>query len=245
MEGNGMVRLNKYLSQSGITSRRRADLLIREGRVKVNGEVVTVLGCKIQEESDSVEVDGIAVKKIEQHTYLALNKPPGFLVTLEDPHRRPTVMDLISEGSGRVFPVGRLDMNSEGLLLLMDDGELAHRLMHPRYHIPKEYHVLVKGCPDAPCLELLRKGIVLDGRRTAPANVKLLSCRSGKSLIEVEIREGRKREIRRMMDAVGHAVVSLKRVKFAGLALGGLKPGKWRRLTSAEVNQLKSLVELS
>lgn len=239
-----MIRLNKFLSQAGVASRREADRWILEGRVKVNGSIIKVLGHKICDQSDDVEVDGKHIKKTTQHVYLMLNKPKGVLVTLKDPQNRPTVKSLIGPVRQRVFPVGRLDLNSEGLLLLMDDGELAYRLMHPRYQIEKEYQVRVKGQPEESSLKRLREGIYLDGRRTAPARVVMLTAGAKKCLLNIGIHEGRKREIRRMIEAIGHIPIALKRVRFAGLTLGGLKPGQWRHLTSDEVAQLKKQVNL-
>jgi pseudouridine synthase len=239
-----MIRLNKFLSQAGVASRREADRWILEGRVKVNGSIIKVLGHKICDQSDDVEVDGKHIKKTTQHMYLMLNKPKGVLVTLKDPQNRPTVKNLIGPVRQRVFPVGRLDLNSEGLLLLMDDGELAYRLMHPRYQVDKEYQVRVKGLPEESSLERLRKGIYLDGRKTAPARVVMLTAGAKKCLLNIGIHEGRKREVRRMVEAIGHTPIALKRVRFAGLTLGGLKPGQWRHLTSDEVAQLKKQVNL-
>jgi len=240
-----MIRLNKFLSQAGVVSRREADRLIELGRIKVNGKVIKVLGHKINEQDDDVEVDGRRVEKIEIGVYLMLYKPKGILVTLKDPGKRPTVKSLILPVKKRVFPVGRLDLNSEGLLLLMDDGELAHRLMHPRYQIDKEYRARIKGRPDRSKLERLRRGVYLDGKKTSPARVALLASDDKKSILKIVIHEGRNREIRRMMDAIGHTTVALKRVQYAGLSLGTLKPGEWRYLKQAEVTRLKKLVKLS
>jgi len=176
--------------------------------------------------------------------YLMLNKPPGYLVTLKDPFKRPTVKELLPSLKERVFHVGRLDYDSEGLLLLTSDGELAHRLAHPRYKIPKTYLVDVKGMPDPSKISRLEKGIVLDGKKTAPAQIAKLRDSSKKTLFQIEIYEGRKREVKRMFEAVGHRVLHLKRVGFGGIRLGKLRTGKWRFLTRREVSSLQRKVGL-
>lgn len=222
-----------------MASRRDADRMIEQGMVRVSGKVVTQLGYKIDDEKDRVEVDGRPVKKEKGLVYLMLNKPSGYLVTVKDPFRRPTVMRLLPRLKKRIFPVGRLDYDSEGLLLLTNDGELALRLTHPRYEVRKRYLVKVKGDPKLSELEKLRRGIFLDGKKTAPARVERLSRGSTKTLLRVEIHEGQKRELKRMFRAIGHEVVSLKRISFGGLKLGKLKRGEWRFLTSKEVEMLK------
>jgi pseudouridine synthase len=242
-EKQPMIRLNKFLSQAGVASRREADRLIELGRVKVNGQVVQELGSKIDEEKDSVWVDGKKVGGAQSFVYLLLNKPPGFLVTLKDPYERPTIKSLLPPLRIRLFPVGRLDFDSEGLLLMTNDGELANRLMHPRYEIKKVYTVKVKGQPEKGQLLRLEKGVVIDGKKTAPAKIYLLSSSPKRSLCQVTIHEGRKREVRRMFAIIGHPVLQLKRVRFAGLTLHGLKSGGWRYLTDKEVQTLKKMVK--
>jgi len=238
------IRLNKYLAQAGVASRREADRMIAEGRVAVNGEVIQALGHRIEAEIDKVEVDGVKVKKETKHYYLMLNKPPGYLVSLKDSFGRPTVRDLLPTLKGRVFPVGRLDFDSEGLLLLTNDGELAYRLAHPRFKIKKIYLVRVKGKPGSSSLHRLEKGIILDGKKTAPARINVLSSSLKESLLRVEIHEGRKREIRRLFEVIGHKVVALQRNKFGNLSLGHLKKGKWRYLTRDEIGSLRNQVRL-
>lgn len=238
------IRLNKFLAQAGVASRREVDRLIDEGKIKVNGRVVQTLGTKIDDQKDRVEVGGKPVKRGEGMAYLMLNKPPGYLVTLKDPFKRPTVKELLPSLKERVFPVGRLDYDSEGLLLFTNDGELAHRLAHPRYKIPKNYLVDVKGMPDSSKISRLEKGIVLDGKKTAPARIAKLRDSSKKTLFQVEIYEGRKREVKRMFEAVGHRVLHLKRVGFGGIRLGKLRTGKWRFLTQREVSSLQRKVGL-
>ena len=238
------IRLNKFLAQAGVASRREVDRLIAEGTVKVNDRVIQTLGTKIDDQKDRVEVEGKPVKRGEGMAYLMLNKPPGYLVTLKDPFKRPTVKELLPSLKERVFHVGRLDYDSEGLLLLTNDGELAHRLAHPRYKIPKTYLVDVKGMPDPSKISRLEKGIVLDGKKTAPARIAKLRDSSKKTLFQVEIYEGRKREVKRMFEAVGHRVLHLKRVGFGGIRLGKLRTGKWRFLTRREVSSLQRKVGL-
>jgi pseudouridine synthase len=239
------IRLNKFLSQAGIVSRREADRLITGGHIRVNNSLILNLGHKIDPECDVVSVDGHKIKQATKFVYLLLNKPPGYLVTLKDPLRRPTVRDLLPASLGRLFPVGRLDYDTEGLLLLTNDGELAFRLSHPRFEVEKVYLVKVKGEPGLNSLRRLEKGIFLDGQKTAPAKVTLLAHHPKSSLLRLEIHEGRKREVRRMCQAVGQDVLELKRVGFAGLSLKNLKPGRWRALQPSEIRRLKKLVKLA
>jgi len=238
------IRLNKFLSQTGIASRREADRMIVEGRVRVNGRTIQVLGYKIDDARDRVEVDGKRVKKDENLIYLMLNKPSGYLVTLKDPFRRPTIKDLLPNLKKKVFPVGRLDYDSEGLILFTNDGELAYRLTHPRFKVKKTYLVRVTGSPDSTNLSRLERGILLEGRKTAPARISRLSDSPKRTLLRIEIHEGRKREVKRMCEAIGHRVLKLKRIGFAGLALGKLTNGNYRFLHQREIDNLKKLVRL-
>lgn len=239
------VRLNKFLSLAGVASRREADRWIVQGRVSVNNKIVDELGFKIDEERDVVQVDGRKVQVKPTPVYILLNKPAGHLVTLKDPFRRPVVRSLLPASLGRVFPVGRLDLESEGLLVLTTDGELAHRLSHPRFGVKKVYLVKVKGEPNKEVLSRLERGIYLEGRKTAPAKAALLAPGQKSSWLRLELQEGRKREVREMCAAVGHPVQELRRVEYAGLVLKGLKPGQWRHLGPPEVRRLKALVDLS
>ena len=232
------------MAQAGVASRREADKMIAEGRIKVNGQVVQVLGYKIDDEKDRVDVEGRRVEKEEELVYLMINKPPGYLVTLKDNFQRPTIQQLLPSLRKRVFPVGRLDYDSSGLLLLTNDGELAYRLTHPRFKVPKAYLVKVKRDPDPSELTRLEKGIYLDGKKTAPAKIAQIGGDPIKSLLKIEIYEGRKREVKRMFQAIGHKVLQLQRVNFGGLRLGSLKMGKWRFLTRKEIDSLKKQVAL-
>ncbi len=238
------IRLNKFLSRAGVASRREADRMIVEGRIRVNGRVVEELGFKIDDERNRVEVDGKKIRRAEHFVYLMLNKPEGCLVTLKDPFQRPTIVQLLPKLKERIFPVGRLDYESSGLLLLTNDGELANRLTHPRYKVKKVYLVKVKGEPEPSELMKLEKGIFLDGEKMAPARVKLIARAPRRNLFRVEIFEGRKREVRRMFEAIGCRVVGLERISVGGLCLGKLRKGAWRFLTHQEVCLLRKQINL-
>lgn len=237
-----MERLNKVLGRAGVSSRRGADRLIEEGRVTVNGRVVRELGTRVDPARDAIKVDGRRVAAAPAtHTYLMLNKPRGCVTTLSDPQGRPTVRELLRGVRGRVFPVGRLDFDSEGLLILTDDGELARDLMHPRSGVPKTYSAKVRGIPSEQTLARLRGGVALGEGRALPAKVRLVR-RGQNPWLEVEVVEGRKHQVRRMLAAVGHPVLKLKRIRYAGLVLGDLAAGKLRRLRAGEVERLRRAV---
>ncbi len=239
------LRLNRFLALAGVASRREADRMISEGRVTVNGEVIEVLGTTVDDQKDKIEVDGMRVKAFQILTYLVLNKPSGYLVTAKDPFHRPTIMDLLPSFKSRVFPVGRLDFKSEGLLLLTNDGDLAYRLMHPRFQVEKEYLVKVKPIPELSTLSKLERGIFLDGRKTAPAKIRMLpKTAKSSAVLLVKIHEGRKRELRRMFEALGYQVLTLKRLRLGSLHLGKLKKGHWRHLAPEEIKRLKKDVQL-
>jgi pseudouridine synthase len=238
------MRLNKFLAHAGVCSRREADRIIVEGRVSVNGTVVQELGQKIDASRDKVVAGGQLVKSEEERpVFILLNKPAGRVVSVKDPFGRPTVMDLLPHLPVRVYPVGRLDIDTEGALLLSNDGDMALRLTHPRYGVGKIYHVRVEGEPTEDDLNKVRHGIFLEGRKTAPARIQVLRRGHRHSILAVEIHEGRKREIRKLFEAVGYPVSGLVRVEFAGLTLEGLKPGHWRYLKATEISRLKKLVE--
>jgi pseudouridine synthase len=225
------VRLNAYLARAGVASRRGADDLIKAGRVTVNGEVGQLN--TFVERADRVEVDGREVAP-QRLAYLLLHKPSGVVTTARDPQGRPTVVELVPSDP-RVVPVGRLDADTTGALLLTNDGPLAHRLAHPRYGIEKTYDVEIGGDPDEQILQRLRDGVELEDGMTAPAKVR----RIGPHTVELVIHEGRNRQVKRMLEAVGHPVRSLHRSAYAGLTLGGLEPGAWRELEPSEVERLR------
>lgn len=226
---------------AGVVSRRAAEQLIREGRVSVNGQVVRVLGSRADPATDDIRVDGRRIRTDVAPRYLLVYKPRRYVTTRRDPQGRPTVMDLIGEG-GYLFPVGRLDYDSEGLLILTNDGELAARLTHPRHEVEKEYEVIVGGEPDAAALERLRRGVFVDGRRTAPAHVRVdtvVARPRPTTRLVIVLHEGRNRQVRRMCRAVGLAVRGLRRTRIGPIGLGRLKPGQWRPLTAREVDALR------
>ena len=236
-----MMRLQKYLALCGVASRRNAEKLIAEGHVRVDGSVVTEMGFQVDEEQATVLVDGVRVKPETEKHYLAYYKPVGEVTTASDPEGRPTVMDKFADYPVRLFPVGRLDFDSEGLLLLTNDGDLMQRLLHPSHEVPKCYLCKVSNRVGEEEIRQLRRGVMMDGRLTSPAEVQLVRYEAFSSVVMVTIHEGRNRQVRRMFDAVGHQVVSLRRIGFGPIKLGDLPRGQWRHLTDAEVHRLQAL----
>jgi pseudouridine synthase len=236
------VRLQKLLSQAGVASRRSAEKLIEEGRVSVNGRTIREMGVKADPAADDIRVDGRRLRAPERHRYILLNKPAGVVTTRSDPQRRQTVVDLLQGVREYVYPVGRLDYDSEGLLILTNDGDLAARLTHPRHEVERTYEAHVAGTPGTDAVERLRRGIPLDGRRTMPADVKVFS-RGANGVVLITIREGRNRQVRRMCEAVGHPVRKLRRVRIGPITDRRLRLGQWRDMSLQEVKLLKSLVE--
>jgi pseudouridine synthase len=242
------VRLNKLLSQCGVASRRAADALITQGRVELNGQIVTELGTKANPERDDVRVDGRRLKTGGERRYLLMYKPPRVVSTRSDPHGRKTVIDMLAVAgiTGYFYPVGRLDYESEGLLLLTNDGDFAERVTHPRYEMSRTYEALVAGVPDERDLDRLRHGIVIDGQRTLPAMVRVLrviESREGpQAVIELTLREGRNRQVRHMCDAIAHPVDRLRRTHIGPISDRVIKPGQIRDLTPAEVRRLMTPV---
>jgi pseudouridine synthase len=236
-----VIRLQKILSAAGVASRRASEQMILDGRVSVNGETVRELGTKADPQKDAIKVDGRRIKTDVEHRYLALYKPKGYVTTRKDPEGRKTVMDLIGQRD-YIYPVGRLDYDSEGLLLMMSDGDLAAKLMHPRHEVDKVYEVIVAGVPDQKSIEKLRKGVFIEGGRTSPAVVHVENTVKGSrptTKLTMAIHEGKNRQIRRMCSAVGLPVWELRRIRMGPIGLGRLKPGQWRDLTPAEIRQLK------
>jgi 23S rRNA pseudouridine2605 synthase len=230
------MRLAKYLAHAGIASRRAAEELIRAGRVTVDGEVVGDLGRQLAG-GEEVRVQGELVGGPEERAVWLVNKPAGVVSTARDTHGRPTVVSLVPDAGARLYPVGRLDADTTGLILLTNDGELANRLIHPRYEVPRTYEATVAGGPvGEPALRALRMGVRLDDGVTAPASVRML----GRDRVELVLHEGRKRQVRRMCSAVGHPVVALRRVAFGPLRLGGLREGEARRLDAGEIEALRT-----
>jgi len=237
-EGREGVRLQKFMAAAGVASRRESERLIQAGRVAVNGRVVTTLGTKVDPARDRVSLDGAAVGRLERRVYFLLHKPRGCLSTVRDPAGRPTVLDCLRGVKERVFPVGRLDWDSEGLIILTNDGDLALRLTHPRNHVPRVYRVKVKGLVGRQVLEAVRRGLFLDGRRTLPAPVARVSSQSN-SWLEVVLYEGRRNQLRRVFERLGHPVLKLRRTAIGTISDRELHPGEFRALTPAEVARLK------
>jgi 23S rRNA pseudouridine2605 synthase len=240
MSEDSPQRLQKVLAHAGIASRRKAEELIQQGRVTVNGRIVTQLGTTVNPAGDDIRVDGQRVQAAAEHVYILLNKPRGYLSTMEDTRGRKALGSLVTVPA-RLYPVGRLDVGSEGLILLTDDGELANLLTHPRYKHDKEYRVLVAGRPAEKALEAWRRGVVLDGEPTAPARVDILRSEKDATLLRVVMHEGRKRQIRSVASLLGHPILELKRVRLGPLQLGTLEAGQWRYLTPKEIQSLESL----
>lgn len=237
------VRLQKVIADSGLTSRRKAEELIREGRVTVNGRLTRELGTRVDPKRDHVKVDGRHLKPAPPQVFVLLNKPSGYVSTMSDPAGRPTVHDLLAGVRVRLFPVGRLDFDGEGLMLLTNDGAMAQILLHPRYHVAKTYLIKVRGVLEDEEIKALSKGVELEDGRTAPAEVEKVGKAPQNSWLELTIYEGRKHQVKRMLEVVGHPVLRLKRVRFGPLFLGDLRPGRYRYLTDREANALRGLVK--
>jgi 23S rRNA pseudouridine2605 synthase len=236
-------RLQKILSQAGVASRRASERLMLEGRVTVNGTTVRELGTKADPVADDIRVDGRRIRLPDRHVYLLLNKPKGYVTTRSDPQKRPTVVDLVGARE-YIYPVGRLDFDSEGLLILTNDGDLAARLTHPRHGVERVYEARVLGVPDAHDLQRLARGMVIEGRRTAPAHVELLPGRRDDEhgVLRITLHEGRNRQVRNMCDAIGHPVNHLRRIAIGPIRDDRLKPGQWRELRAEEVDRLRARV---
>ncbi len=237
-----MMRLQKYLALCGVASRRNAEKMIAEGRVAVNGQVSSEMGQQVDENADTVTVDGKTVHMEAEKHYLAYNKPIGEVTTVSDPEGRPTVLDKFRDYPVRLFPVGRLDFDSEGLLILTNDGEMMQALLHPSNEVPKLYLTRVIGEVPDEALRRLKNGVMVDNRLTSPAHVRLVSRNEIYTSLVITIHEGRNRQVRRMLEAVGYKVAALKRVGFGPIELGDLPRGMWRHLTQAEIARLRKLM---
>jgi 23S rRNA pseudouridine2605 synthase len=238
-------RLNKILATAGVASRRRADELISHGLVTVNGREETRFGSRAVWGVDAIAVDGHPIPGPPKKIYLMLNKPFGYVCTLRDPEGRPIVRDLIRRVKERIYPVGRLDFDSQGLLILTNDGELSHRLMHPKFRIPRTYKVIIGGSISDASVEQLKKGIQLDDGPTGPARVRVINRHRKRSVVRITILEGRSREVRRMFEALGHKTLQLIRTGYGSLQLGDLRVGEYRHLKVAEVKTLRTSVGLN
>jgi len=236
-----LVRLQKYLADCGVASRRASEELIKSGRVMVNGETVRQMGVIIDEEADEVMFDGAKVNPVNRKIYVMLNKPVGYVSTVSDEKGRPTVIDLVSDIQDRLFPVGRLDYDTEGLLLLTNDGDLTYKITHPKNNISKTYVAEVTGNISMETITSLRRGVIIDGYKTQPAEVEVVGATQYGTKLEITIHEGKNRQVRKMFEALGCTVKRLKRTKEAGLILGHLPTGKWRKLSESEINMLKKI----
>ncbi len=234
---DGKVRLQKYLAECGVASRRKSEELIEQGAVRVNGQIASI-GDKINPKSDTVTVNGKKTIKQKNHTYIMLHKPRGFITTMSDERDRKCVAELIKDVPGRVYPVGRLDRDSEGMLLCTNDGEFANAMTHPKKHVPKTYRVTVRPSITQEQITVLTTGIVIDDRMTAPAELRVITREEGRVVLEIILYEGRNRQIRKMCEAVGLEVARLKRTAVGSVKLGMLKQGDWRNLTEDEVRKL-------
>lgn len=235
------MRLQKYLAACGVASRRGAEELIKQGKVQVNGETVTEMGVQVDEENDRITYNGQVVEMEKKMVYVLLNKPVGYVTTVSDDKGRSTVMDLVADIPVRIYPVGRLDYDTEGLLLMTNDGDLTYRVTHPKNQVEKTYEAEVTGNITMNTLIQLRNGVMLDGVKTRPAKVEVIGATQFGTKLEITIHEGKNRQVRRMFESVGCIVKRLKRTREAGLILGHVPLGHWRRLTESEVNMLKKL----
>lgn len=236
-----LVRLQKYLAEADVASRRRAEEMILSGRIKVNGNIVTELGTKVDDELDVVEADGKVVRIDRNMVYIMLNKPEGYVTTVHDQFNRPTVLDLVKGVKERIYPVGRLDYDTSGLIILTNDGDMTYRLTHPKHNVAKTYIALVDSEPTAVEIHTFEQGIIIEGRKTARAKLRIMKRDEAGVYLMITIHEGRNRQVRKMCDAIGHPVRKLKRIATGRLTLGSLKKGQWRYLTREEADYLRSL----
>ncbi len=235
------VRLQKYLADCGVASRRKCEEIILSGRVEVDGEVVEELGTKVDPKVNKVTVNGRLIKNTQDFRYILLHKPEGFITTAKDQFDRPSVIDIVGDVEERIYPVGRLDYDTSGLLLLTNDGDLTFKLTHPKHNVEKTYIARVAGIPDQDAIESLKSGVYIDGYKTARAKVDIVKTLEGSTSVKISIKEGKNRQVRKMFSAVGHEVLALKRIATGNLFLGELKRGEFRDLTDEEVRYLKNL----
>jgi 23S rRNA pseudouridine2605 synthase len=235
------MRIQKYMAQCGVASRRKSEEIIAQGRVKVNDIMVTELGFKINPTKDVVKVDNKIIQMEKKKIYIALNKPEGYVTTVSDQFDRNKVLDLVKEINERVYPIGRLDYDTSGLLLLTNDGDLAYKLTHPKHEINKKYIAVVKGNPTEEDLDLFRVGLDIEGYVTAPALIRVMNCWEKKTTVEIQIHEGKNRQIRKMCEKIGYPVLSLKRIGIGELEIGNLRKGCWRFLDDEEIKYLKRM----
>lgn len=235
------MRLQKYMAKSGVASRRKSEKMIEEGLVKLNGKIVTEQGIEIDPDKDIVMVDNKTIRLEEHKIYIMLNKPLGYVTTMDDEKDRKIIIDLIDNVDERIYPIGRLDMDTSGLMLLTNDGKVTNKITHPRNEVVKKYIAIVNGTPNKLELTKFRKGLMIDGKRTSPATIKIMKNYETESILEIEINEGRNRQIRKMCEAINHPIKKLKRVSIGEIQLGGLPVGEWRHLDEEEMKYIKSL----
>jgi 23S rRNA pseudouridine2605 synthase len=235
---NQTIRLQKFLAECGVASRRKAEQLISRGAVSVDGRTITEMGCKIDPKRQEVRYQGRLIQPKAKWTYILLNKPKGYVTTMSDPQGRPIVTSLLKDLDTRLFPVGRLDIDSEGALLLTDDGALAHKILHPSHESTKTYEVVVKGIVSQGKIRKLEQGIEIEGKKTWPAKISQVKKQGSACRLEISIHEGRKRQVRRMFEAIGHPVINLKRTAYGKLQLGSLKSGAYRFLTPEDMKKV-------
>lgn len=234
-------RLQKVMSEFGVASRRKCEEIIAAGRVKVNGSLITEQGYKVDKDKDIIEVDGKIIKSSENKVYILLNKPIGYITSVKDQFGRPTVLDLLNGISVRVFPIGRLDYDTEGLIILTNDGELTYMITHPKHNIDKTYRALVHGKADNEDVNTFARGIAIEDYVTSPARLTIVRYTKGNSIVDITIHEGKNRQVRKMCSEVGHEVMRLKRIRIGEIGLGSLKTGEWRYLDDSEIEYLKAL----
>lgn len=234
------VRLQKFLAHAGIASRRKCETIIESGRVQVDGKTVKTMGVKVTPGIEKITVDNKEIAAAEKHVYILLNKPKGYVTTVADPQGRPIVTSFLQNVKERVFPVGRLDLDTEGALLLTNDGELTQSILHPSNNVFKTYEAEVKGNPKSSDLRTLETGIMVEDKKTSPAKIRVIQKNKGNSIIQITIHEGRKRQVKKMFQAIGHPVLSLKRLAYGNLGLGNLAPGKYRFLKKNEIKLIFS-----
>ena len=237
------MRINKYIASCGVASRRKAEEIILDRRVKVNGEIVSELSFNIDENKDIVEIDGKVISLSENHVYIVLNKPEGYITTVKDQFDRPSVLDLVTDIKERVYPIGRLDYETSGLLILTNDGDLTYKLTHPKHEVDKTYVALVKGQPTYEELKNFRDGLEIEDYKTAPAKIRVVDVNEEKnySKCEIKIHEGRNRQVRKMCKAINHPVLRLRRIAMGDIRLKGIKVGEYRHLTKEEIEYLKGI----
>lgn len=236
-----MERLQKVMAHAGVASRRKSEEIIAEGRVKVNGEIVTEMGFKVDPDQDEIIVDGEIISE-EKKIYILLNKPEGYITTVSDPEGRPTVMNLIPDLKQRLYPAGRLDYDSSGLLIMTNDGDLTYKLTHPKKEVDKKYKVLAQGKMAQEDFDKFEAGMIIDGQKTAAAKISNVNYKNDQTQFDIVIHEGRNRQVRRMAKIAGFSVISLKRIAFSFLTLAGVKEGEFRYLNDQEVNKLKNML---